>query len=198
MSSVLFLFVIQAFLDTLKLQAQPVQYAFFPENKNGNLATIKGRLLSQNTSAKGTPFLFNSSFYVDDSFFLFATRQELQQAIEDIDQHFARFGLIMHLGSQTSKSKPEAMFFQSSLQQARNDVDNNVLPEDIILSNGKKVHFISKFKYLGSIITPLLNKDIEIKTRIKKAKSIMGAAKTFFDNKDVDKRIKSRSTLPVP
>jgi len=52
MSSVLFLFVIQAFLDTLKLQAQPVQYAFFPENKNGNLATIKGRLLSQNTSAK--------------------------------------------------------------------------------------------------------------------------------------------------
>jgi hypothetical protein len=88
MSSVLFLFVIQAFLDTLKLQAQPVQYAFFPKNKNGNLATIKGRLLSQNTSAKGTPFLFNSSFYVDDSFFLFATRQELQQAIEDIDQHF--------------------------------------------------------------------------------------------------------------
>mmetsp|Transcript_22634 Transcript_22634/g.32410 ORF Transcript_22634/g.32410 Transcript_22634/m.32410 type:complete len:166 (-) Transcript_22634:136-633(-) len=138
MSSILFLFAIQAILDTLKLQTQPVQYADFPENKNSNLATIKGRLLSQNTSSKGTPLLFYSYFYVDDSFFLFSTRQELQQAIEELNKHFAHFGLIMHLGSETSKSKSEATYFQSSIQQARNDFDNNVLPEDIILANTKK------------------------------------------------------------
>ena len=33
----------------------------------------------------------------------------------------------------------------------------------------KKVHFTNKFKYLGSLITSLLNEDAEIETRIKKA-----------------------------
>jgi hypothetical protein len=75
MSPVLFLYVIHAFTETLRLDAHPTQFAFFPENKNGNLSTCKGRLLSQCTSAKGKPFHFNSSFYVDDSFFIFQTRQ---------------------------------------------------------------------------------------------------------------------------
>ena len=101
MCSVLFLFVIQAFVVTLNLKAQPVQFASLPENKNGNLTTIKGRLLRQDTSTKGTPLPFNTSFYVDDSFFLFSTRQELQQAIKSLDKYFARFSLIMHLGSKT-------------------------------------------------------------------------------------------------
>jgi len=33
MSPILFLFVIQAFLETLQLKAQPAQFAFFPEKK---------------------------------------------------------------------------------------------------------------------------------------------------------------------
>ena len=198
MSPVLFLFLIQAFLDTLQIRSQPIQYTYFPEHKNGNSKTCRGRLLSQNTTAKGTPFYFNSSFYVDDSFFIFQTRQELHQAIIDLDNHFARFGLIMHLGSDKIKSKSEAMFFPSSLKQARIDFSNNTLPEDILLPNNKKVHYVNKFKYLGSIITPLLNEDIEIEARIRKAKSIMGASKHFFDNKDVDKRVKSQIYIAGP
>jgi hypothetical protein len=72
MSPVLFLFVMQGFLDTLQLDAQPVQFSYFPDNKNGNLATCKGRLLGQKFAAKGTTFDFRSSFYVDDSFFSFS------------------------------------------------------------------------------------------------------------------------------
>ena len=117
MSPVLFLFVIQAFLDTLQIRSQPIQYTYFPEHKNGNSKTRRGRLLSQNTTAKGTPFYFNSSFYVDDSFFIFQTRQELHQAIIDLDNHFARFGLIMHLGSDKIKSKSEASFFHRPLNK---------------------------------------------------------------------------------
>ena len=64
------------------------------------------------------------------------------------------------------------MFFPASLKQARNEFENNILPKDIVLTNNKKVHFVNKFKYLGSIITPLLNEDTEIETRIKKAKSM--------------------------
>ena len=104
----------------------------------------------------------------------------------------------MHLGSDKIKSKSEATFFSSSLKQARIDFSNNTLPEDILLPNNKKVHYVNKFKYLGSIITPLLNEDIEIEARIRKAKSIMGASKHFFDNEDVDKRVKSQIYIAGP
>ena len=115
MSPVLFLFVMQGFLDTLQLDAQPVQFSYFPENKNGNLATCKGRLLGQNTAAKGTTFDFRSSFYVDDSFFIFSNKPELSQALKKLNKHFARFGLTMHVGSSTTKSKTECMFFPATL-----------------------------------------------------------------------------------
>jgi hypothetical protein len=63
-------------------------------------------------------------------------------------------------------------------------------PEDLILPNGGRIQFTNKFTYLGSIITPLLNEDSEIEARIKKAKSIMGLSKHFFDNRDMDRRLK--------
>jgi hypothetical protein len=57
---VLFPFIIQAFTETLKINAQLTIYSYFPENKNGNLKTLKGRFLSQNTTAKGHLFNFRS------------------------------------------------------------------------------------------------------------------------------------------
>ena len=104
----------------------------------------------------------------------------------------------MHLGSETTKSKSEAMFFPTSLKEARLDNENNKLPNELQLPNKNKVHFVKNFKYLGSISTPLLNEDAKIVTRIKKAKSIMGASKHFFDNKDVDKRIKAEIYIAGP
>jgi hypothetical protein len=118
MSPVLFLFVIQAFTETLKINAQPMIYSYFPENKIGNLKTIRGRLLSQNTTAKGHPFNFRSSFYVDDSFFIFQNRDELQQVASTLSTHFKRFGLIMHVGSISTKSKSEAIYFPAFLIEA--------------------------------------------------------------------------------
>jgi hypothetical protein len=54
----------------------------------------------------------------------------------------------------------------ATLKQAKLEVLNNVMPEELILPNDKKVHLMHKFKYLGSTITPLLNEDAEIDTRI--------------------------------
>ncbi len=79
----------QAFLETLQLKSQAIQLSYFPENKNENLNTCKGRILSQNTKAKGSPFSFSSSLYVDDSFFCFQTKQELHQATIDLNNHYA-------------------------------------------------------------------------------------------------------------
>jgi hypothetical protein len=117
-----------AFLQTLQLKSQPVHFAYFPDNKNGNFNSQKGRLLGQSSKAKGTPFSFNSSFYVDDSFFLFQSKEQLHQAIIELDKHFARFGLIMHLGSSKIKSKSEAMFFPpASNKQRRNSTTTSYL-----------------------------------------------------------------------
>ena len=41
MSPVLFLFVMLTFLDTIEINAQQIEFSFFPENKNGNLQTCK-------------------------------------------------------------------------------------------------------------------------------------------------------------
>ena len=128
--------------------------------------------------------------------FLFQSRSELQQAIEELNDHFSCFGLTMHLGSDTIKAK--AMYFPSSLKQAKYEFDNNILPDNIILGSGKKVHYVNKFKFLGFFITLILKKDYEIDTRIKKAKSIMGAAKHSLNNKDVDKRIKAEIYVVAP
>ncbi len=128
-----------------------------------------------------------SSFYVDDSFFIFQNRSELQDVTGILNKHFSRFGLTMHLGSLSTTSKSEAMFFPASLKEAKLQTE---LPEDIVLPDGARIQFTKKFKYLGSLITPLLNEDAEIEARIRKAKSIMGFSKHLFDNKDVDCQLK--------
>jgi hypothetical protein len=49
MAPVILLYVMQAFLETLQFESLPIPFSYFPKNKNGNLHTCKGRLLSQNT-----------------------------------------------------------------------------------------------------------------------------------------------------
>jgi hypothetical protein len=186
MSPDLFLFVMQVFLNTLSLDAQPIQYSYSPKSKNGNLSNCKGRLLGQNSTTKAISFDFHSSFYVDDSFFIFNNRHELHNALILLNKHCASFGLLMHVGSSTTKSKTECMFFLSTLNLAISQLESNLLPENLIVPNDGQIHFVTKFKYIGSLITPLLNKEAEIGAGIKKAKSIMGASRHFFENKDVD------------
>jgi hypothetical protein len=70
MSPILFLFVMQAFMDTLKIDIPPAEFRYFPEHKNGNLKSLNGHLNGQPTASKGNPIHFNKSFYVDDSVFL--------------------------------------------------------------------------------------------------------------------------------
>ncbi len=79
----------------------------------------QGRLINQNTSARGTTFNLKSSFYADDSFFVFQSRNELYEAVSMLNNHFSWFGPKMHLGSSNSKSKSEAIFFPASLKEAK-------------------------------------------------------------------------------
>ncbi len=56
MSPVLFLFIIQAFLDTIKDEIPPSEFRYFPEHKNGNqkpLMDVNGRLIGQPATSQG-------------------------------------------------------------------------------------------------------------------------------------------------
>jgi hypothetical protein len=94
------------------------------------------------------------------------------------------------VGTHKTKSKTEAMFFPASLKEARELSTNGTLPPNITLPDNQQISFTHSFKYLGTLITSELNEDPEIKAQIKKAKSIMGVSQHFFNNKDIDIRMK--------
>jgi hypothetical protein len=135
---------------------------------------------------------------MDDSFFIFTNKQEPHSALVQLNKHFTRFSLTMHVGSPTTKSQTKCMFFRATLSLAISQVEKNLIPENVILPDNSQIHFITKFKYLGSFIKLLLNKDTKIESRIKKAKSIMGASRYVFDNKDIDHRVKAQINIAGP
>ena len=73
---------------------------------------------------------------------------------------------------ETAKSKIEAICFPPSMKEAQ---ENEAPTEKLLLNEGSNsIPFIKKIRYLGALIIPELNEDIEIQTRIKKEKSQIG------------------------
>ena len=101
--------------------------------------------------------------------------------------HLAKFGLKMHVGTAAEKSKSVAMYFPATLKktQEQNKI-KSLLPDIKLNNNTNLIHFVQDFKYLGSIISNDLKEDTEIKARIKKAWSVIGAMKFVLKNKDVN------------
>ena len=72
----------------------------------------------------------------------------MQNGAQQLFDHLAKFGLQMHIGTSTTKSKTEAMYVPSPfLDKARQA--NTVTSEPIPLNdNANNIHFVQKFKYL--------------------------------------------------
>jgi hypothetical protein len=159
--------------------------------KNGNLTVLYGRLIGTPTTSQGVPFKLNNAFFVDGSIFITDNIKELKTLAPILVQHFKRLGMQMHVGTKNTKSKTEAMCFSKTLTEARilNKIDS-VLPPNIPLPDKQHIQFTKSFKYLGSILSPKLNEDVEVKAWIRKAKALIGATKLFFSNRDVDLRMK--------
>jgi hypothetical protein len=93
----------------------------------------------------------------------------------------------MHVGTAAEKSKSVAMYFPATLKETQEQNKNkNLLPDVKLNNNNNFIHFVQNFKYLGSIISNDLKEDTEIKARIQKACSVIGAMKFILKNKDVD------------
>jgi len=115
MAPILFLFVMQAAMNSISLTDQPLEFRYFPDKANANVQPR--RLITQPTKSQGDTFNVDNLLYVDDECFLFAIKDHLEKATQQLFNHFAKVGLQMHMGTKKNK-KMEAMHFPMSLQEA--------------------------------------------------------------------------------
>jgi hypothetical protein len=205
MAGILFLFVIQAATETYVPIQMPeeesIEFRYFKIQREEKKQ--RGKLVGQNTTSKGEKLHINNSLYMDDGAFLFTTLQALQTNAQEIFNHFAKFGLLVHVGrienGKKIKSKTEAVFFPNKIITTKKGEENPKLPEDILLNdNNNNIPFVTNFQYLGSIISDDLLDDKDIKARIKKANYQMGALRHFLKNRDLDNRVKQKIYIAGP
>eukprot|EP00978_Attheya_sp_CCMP212_P032113 scaffold123778_cov40-Attheya_sp.AAC.2 len=112
MAPVLFLFLIQAFAETLEEEWEDadIDIATFNYHEE-NRAKLIGRLVGQHSQSTGSLLLLSNLLYVDDGAFISSNRPDMEKAASIIFDYFAKFGLIMHIGTRGKKSKTEAVYY---------------------------------------------------------------------------------------
>ena len=121
MAPVLFLFLMNAFAESLEtiweskgLERVTVVRASDEDFENG-IGSIRRHTKKQYQSPKLEKLTVFQCLYVDDGAFPFISRDQLALGCEVIYDHFARFGLEMHIGrtvnGKTTDSKTECVFF---------------------------------------------------------------------------------------
>ena len=125
MAPVLFLFLVQAFAEStnkawLTEHNRELPSMRYPEPDE---TLIRGELLNQKNPkrAKGRVVELPFTIFVDDTAFVFDSREELAANLPFLHKQFARFGLLMHVGTINQSepdpvkrlvpSKTECMFF---------------------------------------------------------------------------------------
>ena len=115
MAPVLFLFLMTAFAETLELIWRDRDILILSVMTAADEHLAEGKICSHTPamfrSKKLTAYGILQCLYVDDGAFPFGTREDLQQGMELVYHHFARFGLEMHIGRGALESKTECVFF---------------------------------------------------------------------------------------
>ena len=115
MDPVLFIFLMQAFAETLEKKWSPewqlenLKFNYMLKGK-----TSMGRLTGQSVKAEGTLFHLFYLLYIDGGVFLFNLREELIKGTNLLFDHFKMFGLSMHVGENGKNLKTEAMYISPS------------------------------------------------------------------------------------
>jgi hypothetical protein len=179
----------QAFSETLEQKWESEWGLSNPEFRFMNSpSSLPGQLLAQKvTEKKGIAFFLNHILYVDDGTFVFESQNELNQGAVRLFDHFAIFGLKMHIGRDGKKSKTEAIFFpRSNIQEHEYDLTTPIPVKDGYIS------FVREAKYLGAIVTDDLKDEREISKRIEKGWQLVGMLRRFFNDPDVCIQSKAR------
>mmetsp|Transcript_19451 Transcript_19451/g.44122 ORF Transcript_19451/g.44122 Transcript_19451/m.44122 type:complete len:211 (+) Transcript_19451:2233-2865(+) len=107
-----------------------------------------GQVTGTNYQNKGEyEFGIWASLYADDAATPFASRKALPDASNKTYGHLRKFGLLMHVGSESKKSKAEVMFCPARDEQYE---DGDI--SDLVLNCGGTIGFTESFVYLGSVL----------------------------------------------
>jgi hypothetical protein len=192
LAPVLFLFVVQAAIETMHANWATMKIAtpalnYFPSEING--------CLSVRSSKKSTPLHHNATLYADDSAFIFLSKSDLITGTTFVKDTFAQFGLEVHLGctnTPNSKSKTEAMYFPAHSKPIE-EVEEELISGRFIISENKFVKFTNKFKYLGTYLAQDLSDDTDVNDRITAAsKNFNALGKELFRNRKISLHIRCR------
>lgn len=185
LAAILFLFHMQACLETLDLEGVEFQTpAAGTEGSKG-----KGMTGARWQTRRGwKTFQLWCSLYADDAGIIFESREKLLEGTQLIYDHFKRFGLTMHVGRDGAASKTEAMYFPGA-GTAYSAADTTPIPVD---GNGA-CQFTKSFKYLGSIFASNLRSDEDVEKRLKSAGAAFGALrKKVFSSRDIAPKVKGK------
>lgn len=186
MAPILFLFLIQAMIETYKKDEEAEGHKEPEFRTHKNTASCPGRMLQQPNPArtKGTTFYFGKSIFVDDTAFIHDNRADAQAAAGKLRIHFRRFGLLMHVGEITpdgarTVSKTEVMYFPAS---PKSPEELSSAKADIVFGHNNQFYlpFADTFKYLGCRIHETLTDEVEITHRLKQAANQAAALGNFF------------------
>ena len=153
-------------------------------------------LTGRRPQTKGTDFSFGDSEYADDTAVLFPTRESLEYYTPLLLKHFERFGMEVHTGDKNQPDKPSKteVLFVAAPSTTYNDpstYDGRDLSQ-IELGNQRFLPVVSKFCYLGTILTRNCRDDEDVKSRIKAAGNSFGALrKCLFSNPSISFSAKS-------
>ena len=193
LSPILFLFIIQAAIESLALRWN-FETPNLWRNKNGSL--------NKKPDAKSMAKIFIEIYkilYADDAAFITLCREDCIASIKLIKEQFSRWGLTVHVGENGSKSKTEAMYIQPNRNSANADKQRIILANKerntkrIDLDDGTYIDFTDTFTYLGIVINDQLTESHHVAHSIRKAcGSFYGKNKALFFNKTVNKRTRAR------
>jgi len=183
MAPILFLFVIQAAMETLQpLYAQHGIHAL-------RYHTLRdGVTCGRPVDAEGEAFDFWVSLYADDAGMVFESREHMQLGARLLKGHLARFALEMHCGLADAdgqvkvKSKTEAVYFPPHPSCSPSDDDIAPLRVD---DHCGIVTFTQRFRYLGSILDGSLSDEPEVVHRVQAATAAFARLKQTVFNTDL-------------
>ncbi|KAL7552342.1 hypothetical protein ACHAWF_015574 [Thalassiosira exigua] len=128
MAPVLFLFLMTAFAESLEVvwkrnniegvTLKSVAEDDFAQGKGA----IKSHTIAQYQARPLTAVEIIQCLYVDDGAFVFQSRNGIEKGANLIYDHFARFGLEMHIGDETTDSETECVYSPPPLNSSKTTI----------------------------------------------------------------------------
>jgi hypothetical protein len=183
---ILFIILMNAVAETLNKKWDFATPDFRRHSNRGKPALGK----AQNPKTKGTKFTVTSSYYVDDSAYIFLNRLDLERASKLIVSHYQRFGLTVHRGDNRD-AKPESkteMMFIPGYGQSATPADTAIIE----LDEHQFFGVCNQFKYLGTTFDSSLDDSIDVKARINKAKGAFATMARFLKDENISRSLRTR------